>query len=627
MKKRKLMCGRVIMQIALMTGMACMAMAQQAQDLIVVNAKIVPMSDPGFNTNTGTVAEAMAIRAGRVVAIGTAAQARAAVPANTRTLDLKGKMVLPGFIITHEHPSDWDLTNPYLVKKTIPEEIAIHVFAEGTPAEQLDQMEKGIKAAAQRARPGQWIRAVLSFGKNYEYYHTVRGWFSAGHGHPYIPEPRVLKANLDALAPNNPVTVRAAFTGQSYNTKAIEAIKAIEFPGKEAISINDKGIGAGVGGYRTFEPELLFRNRVDLLIELEKLGLPWWAGYGTTSWNTSIYSPNFLTAYHEMDRKGEMAIRLSWNWGWEFDYKNPYVVADMVGRTGKGSDYMWFGGLGEAFGIGNECSTIQPITDEGRARKQACSTVPGTPLYDSIYAVVKAGGRLTGYHVGGDMELDNVLELIEKASRDGGLNDEQIRSKRHGTDHGYGQPRPDQAARISKLGMAQGVTNITIFERPPYMFQNFGEAMMNLIAPRKTLVDAKVYNSFETDRPLATTEWNLFDILALGITRKSWDGKPYGINQAVDRVTALKTATNWSAYYLNKDNDIGSLQVGKFGDFIVIDKDYLAISDDQVKDVNILMTVVGGKVIHLVPSLARDLGLQPAGPQVELNSPTVQIIK
>lgn len=488
-------------------------------------------------------------------------------------------------------------------------------------------MEQGIRAAAQRARPGQWIRAVLSFGRNYEYYHTVRGWFSAGHGHPYIPEPRILKAHLDELAPNNPVTVRAAFTGQSYNTKAIEAIKAIEFPGKDAISINDRGIGAGVGGYRTFEPEFLFRNRVDLLVNLERLGLPWWTGYGVTTWNTSIYAPNFLKAYKELDRRGEMGMRLSWNWGWEFDYKNPYTVADMVTRFGEGSDYMWFGGLGEAFGIGNECTTLTPLTDEGRSRRQNCGVVPGTDLYESIYAVVKAGGRLTGFHVGGDMELDNVLELIEKASRDGGLTEAQIRSKHHGTDHGYGQPRPDQAQRIARLGMAQGVTNITIFERPPYMFQNFGEAVLNLIAPRKTLVDAHVFNSFETDRPLATTEWNLFDVLSLGITRKSWDGKPYGLQQAVDRVSAIKSATIWGAYYLLQEKNLGSLETGKFGDFIVVDKDYLTIPEGQIKDVNILMTVVGGKVVHLVPSLARDLGLQPAGPQVEMGSPTVQLIQ
>ena len=60
---------------------------------------------------------------------------------------------------------------------------------------------------------------------------------------------------------------------------------------------------------------------------------------------------------------------------------------------------------------------------------------------------------------------------------------------------------------------------------------------------------------------------------------------------------------------------------GKFADFIVLDKDYMTIPEDQIKDIRVLMAVVGGKTVHLVPSLAREIGMQPAGAQVELGGP------
>ena len=610
-----------------MVGSGALA-AQEPADLLVVNAKILTLDDSSFNSSPGTIAEAMAIRQSRIVAIGSNAEIRGMAGNDTQVMDLKGRMVVPGFIITHEHPSDWDMTNSYLVKKVIPEDVAIHVFTEGPPEEQLKQLEEGVKEAEARAKPGQWIRGVLSFGDNYQYYRTVRGWFSAGHGHPYVPEPRILKEHLDELAPNHPLTVRAAFTGASYNSKAIEVIAASTAPGADVIEINPQtGIGAGVGGYRQFEPEILFKDRVDLLVELQRLGLGWMAGYGITSFNTSVYAPNFLRAYKELDRRGEMAIRMSWAWGWPYDTGDDYLLADLATRFGEGSDYLWFGGMGEPGGVGGNCTTLTPRTEYGKTMKTRCALIPGAPLYKQLYAAIKAGVRLTGFHTDGDRDLDNLLRLIQNASREGGLSREDIRAQRHGIDHGYGSPRPDQALTIAGMGMVMGMMNISIFERPPFEAQHFGEQILEMIIPRQTAVKARLMTSFEIDRPMAFTNWNVFDLLSLGVTRKSWDGKVYGLRQATSPVIQLKAGTIWGAYYLKKEDDLGSLEPGKFGDFIVIDKDFLTIGDEQINDVNVLMSVVGGKVEHLVPSLARELGLEPTGIQVELGSPTVRLIE
>jgi predicted amidohydrolase YtcJ len=71
--------------------------------------------------------------------------------------------------------------------------------------------------------------------------------------------------------------------------------------------------------------------------------------------------------------------------------------------------------------------------------------------------------------------------------------------------------------------------------------------------------------------------------------------------QAVDRNTALRMATVWSAYYLLREDDLGSLEVGKLADFIVIDQDYFAIPQKQIADIKVLLTVLGGQAVYAHP--------------------------
>ena len=79
--------------------------------------------------------------------------------------------------------------------------------------------------------------------------------------------------------------------------------------------------------------------------------------------------------------------------------------------------------------------------------------------------------------------------------------------------------------------------------------------------------------------------------------------------------------TIWGAYYLLKEDVLGSLEPGKFADFLVLDKDYLTIPEDQIETIRVLMTVVGDEVVHLVPSLAQELRMEPRGAEVELGGP------
>ncbi len=96
-------------------------------------------------------------------------------------------------------------------------------------------------------------------------------------------------------------------------------------------------------------------------------------------------------------------------------------------------------------------------------------------MWNGTYKIIQAGGRLMGGHEFGDVDIDNLLDLIEEASQEAGLSLEEIRAKRHVADHMNAWPRPDQVPRIKNLGMVVGGTNLFIYQDSPRWVRDYGE--------------------------------------------------------------------------------------------------------------------------------------------------------
>jgi predicted amidohydrolase YtcJ len=227
-------------------------------------------------------------------------------------------------------------------------------------------------------------------------------------------------------------------------------------------------------------------------------------------------------------------------------------------------------------------------------------------------------------HTIADRDVDHILEIIERASREAGLTLEQVRAKRHGFDHLAMSPRPDQIPRIQELGMVVGGNAFYQHEMSQGVLAAYGEKPLEWMNPKKSLIDAKIPNGFEVDRPLSGTDLTMFWLLARVMDRKAADGRVYAPSQKIGRELALKTITTWGAYYLMKENELGSLGPGRNADFIVLDRDYLTIPDTDIEKIRVFMTVVGGRVVHLVPTHARETGLKAVGAPGELNGDAAQ---
>lgn len=583
--------------------------AQQPPDTILYNGKIVTVDNYATNSQLGTIAQAIAVRGNTIVAVGSNPQIRAMAGANTASMDLKGRMVMPGIIDTHEHPQDWDRFLPQVVKKVVTDDVYVERFLDGPPEQQLQQFFPTLDEAVRKAKPGQWIKIDMQPGKDFTSNNAVNAFFGK----------QLNKQQLDLAAPNNPVIVRSQTVATLLNHRAIEEIgKVFDMP--KTPFRNDLNEKTGIGGtiYRIVEPDVILKNRMDLLMQIYKLGLSWWAGYGITTIGTLFYAPSAITAYRTLEHRNELPVRLAWGWNWgqEVFYLDPYFLADMAARVGDGSDQLWF--IGGMAGQGAYCSSLPGTSPAVKARETKCNFEPGTEIHDLLVRYIKAGGRVTLFHTDYDKDIDYYLDTIESASKEAGLTLDEIRAKRHSYDHGALSPRPDQVVRLKKLGMMVGNRDMQIWQFAPEQLKNYGEKAVEWISPRKSETEGGVMNTFEIDRAIGASDLTAFWVLSIGLTRKAYDGKVYAPNQRADRNALLKSATIWGAHYVLREKVLGSLEPGKWADLIVLDRDYLTVPDEEVAKIRVLMTMIGGKVVHLVPSLAREWGMRPAGSQVEL---------
>jgi len=607
------------------------------QDMILYNGKIITVSDHSFTSNLGTVAEAMHVRDGKVLHVGTNAAIRPMAGQGTRQVDLRGRTVIPGLILTHEHPWDWTAVTPPILKKVVPDRDVIIRVLEGSPEENVQALPGALADAVRAAQPGQWIYFIFTLGRNYEF--AVRGNGNYGRSgldpkvFDALDGKRITKQQLDQIAPNNPVLLRDVFVSVLMNQKAIDESRKV-FPTTDVNPFAEGGANVYISGFPFQSPmrwmfqDVIMQNRGAQLAEVMRLGMEWWAGYGLTAYASNLYAPSNLRVFRELDRRGQMPIRSMWTWNWRPDYffADSMMLTDLATRVGEGSDYLWNGG--GIIAIGGGCTQAEPLPNSRlmqdpdqmvQQRRRACLYAPGTVNAKLLYEFIKAGGRFINMHTVGDEDIDNILRIIVQASRDAGMTDEQIRAKRHGMDHGVMWPRPDQIPVLKQLGIIASGDGYEVLQASPAVFEIYGERGASWVVPKKRLVEGGIYNSLEVDRALPTTNLNIFSAsMAPLMTRRAWDSKVYASDQAVDRQTALKIATIWGAHYLLRENALGSLEPGKWADFAVLDRDYLTVPVEEIGNLRVLMTVVGGKVVHLTPSVARENGMQPAGAMVEL---------
>jgi predicted amidohydrolase YtcJ len=544
-------------------------------DTVLHNGKIVTMDDKSTSTNPGTISEALAIRNGKITAVGRNSDVLPLKGPQTKMIDLKGRTVVPGIVDTHSHLHDYAVSHhgadlyPRIVIKAAPGESWKSI---------IPRALQSIGEEVKKRKPGQWISVDLPRSAPGEDAAILDASLANRRGQ------LITQGELDKVAPDNPVHVRAR-TSARLNSKALEIIRNAGYAPPEELT----------------RPEDFFvsntMNRVvaaDFLMDLATLAQVYrkehieWAGYGITTWSSSIRSDRVLRAHQLLDKRGDLAIRFAYG----VVMGNPQMLA----LRNYSSDFLWNTGAGSSTDSSYPglFTSVEPpiIPKEIKDREN-----PREGFDKIIEDGVASGLRFTNTHIAGDKALDLVLNAIEKGSARAGLSPEQIREKRHAADHCTMNPRPDQIPRLKRLGVFMSCAPKYIEETSPRILRDYGEQYTAWVGPVRSLIDAGVRTVLEIDDHEISRHGTVFHYLSVLVNRES-DGKVYAGKERIDRVLALKMSTNWAAEYVLRENLLGSLERGKFADLIVLNRDYLTVPEKDIGGIKVLLTLVGGKTVH-----------------------------
>lgn len=531
------------------------ASAGEPADVILVNGKVVTVDD------RFTLAQAVAIKGQRIAAVGGNAEIRERAGGTTRVIDLQGRTVIPGLIDNHAH----------FIR--VAEKWHYEMRLDGvTSRKQVVQM---IADRARVAKPGEWIVAL-------------GGWSEE----QFLDEQRGFAlAELDQLAPNNPVALQAVYRHTYLNTAALKAAGIDEkTPNPRGGTIEKDaggkltGVVRGAGGVAFVaakvplaEKEQWLQNARDVVRYLNSVGMTAWMDAGGRGMSNAHYGP-----YRELADRGELNIRIYWQIirqpGTPQDVDK--VVAEIPGfKPFQGTDYFDNVGYGE--------SVYSPINTQ-LLNPKANTRPEDFAQWARIARALAQQGIYVNSHVEMEPAIDAFLNVYE------GINKEKpIKGLRWALSH-IDQVTPAQLERMKRLGMSAQIHTRPLIQGV-LMHRVHGERAWDM-PPMRVVQDSGIMWGLGSDATAVTTS-NPFYNLSFAVTGKMVGGHKVN-RQTLTREEALIAHTRNNGYIVFQESNLGSLQPGKYADLLVLDRDYLTVPEDDIKDLKPVMTMVGGKVVY-----------------------------
>ena len=533
--------------------------AQAPATLVITNADIVTM-DARYPR-----AEALAARGEWIVAVGTVADIRAYVGAGTRVIDAGGRLVVPGFNDSHAH---------FGSGSSRLRQLDLYGVAS------LEQVQRLVAERVAQAKPGEWIT-----GSGYD--HTLWG------------ERWPTRADLDAVAPNNPVVLRRTSGHSSWaNSMALRASGITkETPNPEAGEIQkDPRTGEPTGILLETAARLLRIERPRLTPEEQQrrrrddmlAGFRHAAQLGVTSVQTGS-SLEEMELVREFQRDGLLTLRWS---GW-LSLGSAQRLAEQGVRTGQGDHWVRVGFLkgfiDGTLGDGT-AAMFEPFAD--REDFHGLPRMTQEELTAQVLFADRMGFQI-GVHAIGDRGVHMVLNAYEQAARVNGTSD-----MRHRIEHAQ-LIDPDDIRRFGQLGVVASMQQTHATTDMRFAELRVGRERAKTAYAWRSLLDAGAVLAFGTDwavEPLDPMR-GVFSSATRTNIQEMEPKTGWFPEQKLSMWESIRYYTWGSAYGEHLENVKGSLAPGRLADLVVLDRHLFTIPSEQILETKVDYTIVGGSVV------------------------------
>lgn len=531
--------------------------ADGGPDLAVINGAVYTADD------RRPKAEAFAIRHGKFAAVGTTREIRDLTTRATRIIDAGGMTVVPGFIDAHCHPADTGIAE------------LVEVDCNRRKIAEIQQL---LRERAAKTEGQQWV-----FGFKYD--------------DTKLQDGRPLsRADLDAAVPAHPVRVvhRGGHTAV-VNSPALKlAAISRDTPDPEGGKFGRDAQGELTGYVAEKALDIITkasrqapatpRQRqagVKLMSELMTAA-------GLTTVHDALASQEDFVAYQDALAAGEMLFRA-------YVLARPEFFQTLVAagvRPGLGSDRLRIGGL-KLFcdGSASERTMRMSTPFVGRPNDYGILVTDQEALNEAVREAHALGFQI-GVHANGDVAIDMVLTAYERALRL--------------------HPRPDPRHRIEHCtlinpGLLERMAALKAIPTPFYTYvyyhgdkwEHYGDEKVRSMFAHRSFLDHGIKVAGASD--YVPGPYEPLTAIQSMVTRKDYRGRVWGANQKIKVDEALRICTLHGAYASFEENVKGSITPGKFADFVILGKDPHTTNPDEIKDIQVMRTVVDGRTVFERP--------------------------
>jgi predicted amidohydrolase YtcJ len=544
-------------------------------------------------------AEALAIRGNEIVEVGSDADVLGSRGPETRVVDLDGRFVTPGFIDNHTH---FNRAGELLLGVNLLE------------VSDARGLVEAVGDAAERLPDGAWMTGGM-WGAYEQWAMSSTG--REGSDAPAAGTFRPDRSLIDPVSPENPAILWNWDRSQYLANGAALAAARMSCPAADATlesGVECAGgqptgrVSAEVAGEirRAIPPKTMEQKLAEARVALARL-----AEHGVTTF-FDITPPDQVEVFHRLRDAEELTARV--NMRLVLDTWNEMRDAGIT--EGFGDRWVRYQGLkGFVDGIMGASSArfYEPYlttgvvgewrdpTNTGYVTDDGSGFMPEGNMRRLVFGADSAGFN-PRVHAIGDAAIDEILDIYEEVQQVNGPRE----GRRFAIIHNQVIRGPETARREAELGVIAEMQPYHTIDDMRWMEERIGERGRWAYAFR-TLHDAGVLLSFGSDWPGTNAAWytsNPLHGIYAAVTRQTIDGSPAGgwfPEERIDVETALRAYTVNNAWVAGEESYKGKLAPGYMADIAVLERDPFAVDPQQLRDVRVMMTIVGGRVVFERP--------------------------